>query len=96
MRAGITYREEKKATGQQQGWVTVKLFNLLIREMGPLLLKRGVWVDGEDLQRLLSGQSDLFWTGVLKGTLNGREVDKSAMRELAWPRERLCLTLEEA
>jgi hypothetical protein len=96
MRAGITHQEETKTTEQQEGWVTVKLFNLLIREMGPVLLKRGVWVAGEDLESLLSRQTDLFWTGVLKGTLNGRRIDKRTIPELAWPREGVLLTLEEA
>jgi hypothetical protein len=94
MRAGITYREEGKTLGQEEGWVRVKLFNLLIREMGPVLLEKGVWVIGEDLRQLFIDPRAPFWTGFLKGTLNGREMDQGALVELEWPQERVLLTLE--
>ena len=96
MRASITHREEGKTIGQGKGWVTVKLFNLLIREMGPVLLQRGVWVTGQDLQHVFSRQSDLFWTGLLKGTLNGHDIEATKLVELEWPKDRVFLTLEKA
>jgi hypothetical protein len=96
MRDSITHREDGKTIAQQEGWVTIKLFNLLIREMGPVFLKRGVWAHGDDLQHLFITQSQPFGSGFLKATLNGRDIDRAKMIELEWPRERVLLTLEEA
>lgn len=96
LRAGITYRETNNTVTQREGWVLVKLFNLLIKEMGPVFLKRGVWVTGEDLQHLLNRQSDLLKTVFLKVTLNGRDMDKNRADKLAWPRQGVFLVLKEA
>ncbi|MBW2369511.1 MAG: hypothetical protein JRH15_16695 [Deltaproteobacteria bacterium] len=36
----------------QDVFVTVKLFNLLVSELGPSLLKRGIWVSESELNKL--------------------------------------------
>jgi len=96
MRSQISYTQASERIPKREGTVVLKLFNLLTRELGPSLLKQGVWIQGKDLRSFLERQPDRFWTGVLKGTLNGREIDTAVMRELAWSRERVFLTLEEA
>jgi hypothetical protein len=53
-RGSITYREESADEGVlNNGHMTLKLFNLLLREMGPQVLERGLWMNGDDLIRLL-------------------------------------------
>lgn len=49
LREGITYRENETSDCSRIGLITVKLFNLLIDEIGPLFFSRGFWVLREDL-----------------------------------------------
>lgn len=49
LRGGITYHEMAAETLARRGTITVKLFNLLIRELGPAFLARGFRVDRSDL-----------------------------------------------
>ena len=49
LREGITYREKATEHHVRRGLITVKLFNLLIQDLGPRFLARGFFVDRNDL-----------------------------------------------
>jgi hypothetical protein len=50
-RGTITYQKEDDSTAAcHDGCITLKLFNLLISEMGPLFLERGIWVSSHVLR----------------------------------------------
>jgi hypothetical protein len=53
-RGAITYRETEPACMPSQGWVCIKIFNLLMAEMGPGLLRQGVLVKTVDLTEMLA------------------------------------------
>ncbi len=54
-RDSITYRpEETGAVTCKDGFITLKLFNMLMPELGPLFLERGVWISGRALQERLN------------------------------------------
>jgi hypothetical protein len=55
MRSAITHRPALAATAGGAELAEVKLFNLLIAELGPLLLARGVVVGREETEGLLAG-----------------------------------------
>jgi hypothetical protein len=40
LRSGITYRESDHHAVQQEGVITVKIFNTLLKELGPIFLKK--------------------------------------------------------
>jgi len=53
MRRGISHGEDSGATVSGSGTVLVKLFNLLLEELGPLILSRGLLLERDDLDDLL-------------------------------------------
>jgi hypothetical protein len=53
MRRQISHDVRSKTAAGSAVHVRVKLFNLVAREVGPGLLKRGVWVYGPDLKEFL-------------------------------------------
>jgi len=55
LRDAITYHETAADAGIRRGTITVKLFNLLIREIGPSFLRRGFRADLRDLQEAVPG-----------------------------------------
>ena len=54
MRDSITHQDEGTAQTSARGVITVKLFNFMLTEVGPLLLKRGIRLDAADLAALLN------------------------------------------
>ena len=53
MRQSITLNSEDAPASPKEGWVVLKIFNLLVSELGPQLLAAGIWLKGEDLTPLL-------------------------------------------
>src|SRR4030042_280183 len=51
MRNEISYQEQSQAITVHEGFVLLKLFNLLSPEIGPAILAGGVWLKGEELNR---------------------------------------------
>lgn len=93
MRITISHREETDSRDEQEGMVSLKLFNLLLKEMGPVFLKRGVWIRRKDLDDLLKRESDDFWTGVEKAILDGKERDLKRLSKMRWAGKKVLLQL---
>lgn len=74
LRSAITYHETAIACAAGEGWVGIKLFNLLMAELGPGLLRTGVLLGTSDLFDLLIDQKEEFQHGC-SATLDGKPVD---------------------
>lgn len=74
LRSQIAHREEEKGASRREGTIVLKLFNLLIDELGPNLLERGVIVRREDLKSLFVSLQENFWAGFKKAQVDGREI----------------------
>ena len=62
MRGGITHRADASQRGSVEGRITMKLFGMALRELGPRLLARGVELGGEELAQLLESlPEDCRW-----------------------------------
>jgi hypothetical protein len=58
LRQGISHVSEEGVAADASGTVRVKLFNLLLAELGPLILARGILLDSSELADLISGLPD--------------------------------------
>ena len=96
MRSQISYKQHAENIPRREGMVVLKLFNLLTRELGPSLLKQGVWIQGKDLQLFFKRQPDRFWAGCRKAMLDGEAIDLKELAGRGWPVERVFLKLEES
>ena len=63
LRSSITYREKGKPDGVHEGTVKIKLYNLLMKELGALFLMKGIYLSSSDLAGFLSNQPESFWSG---------------------------------
>jgi hypothetical protein len=84
LRSPIPQREMKTPILPKEGFVEVKLFNLLIRELGPVFLERGVLLSKNDFGEFLKGLPDEFWRGCKEIRVNGEEKDEVQLRSLSW------------
>ncbi len=74
----ITYHENDAQCVSGEGSVQVKLFNLLMAELGPGLLRKGVFVNSSDLREFLDGQPADFWRGCKQVFLDGNPAGNVA------------------
>jgi hypothetical protein len=85
LRSTISHQEQAEAERpQEEGMVSLKIFNILLKEMGPAFLKKGIWIRGKDLQNFIEGHSDSFWTRCKKATLDGKEIELNKVPEMKW------------
>ena len=84
-RDGLTHEEDAETVESHElGMVTMKLFNLLVRELGPVFLEKGIWVtkqDAESLVKRLASTELRFIDHVQK---DGRDVSKDELAGLDW------------
>ena len=74
IRASITRRNDggQQAAEDREGFVTVKLFNILIGELGLLFLARGIYVRAASLEDILRARDDLLPALCGQAYLDGR------------------------
>lgn len=61
MRGAITYRSGETDALAGYGEVRIKLFNLLLPELGPAFLQRGIMLPAAELSAFLTGRGTPFW-----------------------------------
>jgi hypothetical protein len=67
------------------GKISVKLFNLLIKDLGPIFLGRGVLVSAENIKNMLALLSVEDLQACTGATLNGRVMDPAKLPTLNLP-----------
>ncbi|MBI5849381.1 MAG: hypothetical protein HZB31_15795 [Nitrospirae bacterium] len=80
-RNAITYHEKADACSLKEGCVRIKIFNLLMAEMDPGLLQRGVFLKAEDLLIFMAGLSQDFWKGCRRTELDNTPVDLRKLKD---------------
>jgi hypothetical protein len=75
-RASISYRPgDYNKADYEEGIVQIKLFNLLVPEVGPGFLKRGIFVRKTCLDSFLKDQNPDFWSRCRSVTLDDNPVE---------------------
>jgi hypothetical protein len=75
MRNEISYQEQGTGVSIHEGFVLLKLFNLLPAEIGPTVLKRGIWLKGEKLNQLFKELSEEMATGYIDAKVDGQTLN---------------------
>jgi len=84
MRSQISHREVTNSEPLQEGVVFMKLFILVLKELGPTFLNRGFLINGRDLSDFFIRQPDDFWAGGHMARLGGKELDVAELLEMKW------------
>jgi hypothetical protein len=84
LRSSITYNEPDSHCAVAEGCVHLKLFNLLMKELGPDLLNKGIYLRSSHLAEFFSGQLLEFWQGCKEILLNGKPVRRDQLEKEDW------------
>ncbi len=85
LRSSITYEEKHSNYQSKEGTVTIKLFNLLMEELGPIFLKRGIFVTFPAMATFLTKQPDNFWKACKEILLDRKPVVYSILQKSNLP-----------
>jgi hypothetical protein len=81
LRSSITYRETGKPDRLHEGTVRIRLYNLLMKELGAKFLMKGIYISSSELVCFLSTQPDAFWMGCKGISLDGELFSIDALLE---------------
>ncbi len=81
LRSSITYCEEEIPAPVQEGTITVKVFNLLMEELGAVFLEKGITISCSVLVEFLLLQKENFWGEVKAVHLEGVSVTPRKLLE---------------
>jgi hypothetical protein len=81
MRNEISHQEQSQGMTVHEGFILLKLFNLLPAEIGPAVLGRGLWMKGEELNHFLMELPDELVAKCTESMLDGQAVDLKAFVE---------------
>jgi len=93
MRGSITHADDNQACAGSTGWVTLKLFNLILKELGPCFLNQGVSLDSKVLQDFFSEQGGDLLPDIQKIVWRDQEIDPKNILSIAWPQELIFLKI---
>src|SRR4030042_1220880 len=63
LRSQITCKQNQESQAIGKGQMTLKLFNLTVRELGPSLLERGIGIGAREAGGFFRGRAGDFWGG---------------------------------
>jgi hypothetical protein len=79
MRSQISYDSDSSEHHKGEFSVTLKLFNLVAKELGPGFLQRGVWLKGKQLQDFISENFDYLKKKCKSLKLDEQNIDLSKL-----------------
>jgi hypothetical protein len=82
LRENISYGGGSGTECQTEGLFTLKLFNMVAKELGPLFLEAGIVVSGKELAQFLDRTDDQFRKGWKAAELDGKPVDPDKLPAL--------------
>jgi hypothetical protein len=85
LRSAITYDRKVEGPSVKQGVIRVKLFNLVMADLGPSLLKLGIYVRANDFGHLLADQPSHFYEAVKTATVDGRPTEPVSLGKAYLP-----------
>jgi hypothetical protein len=81
MRSAITHQEVAAGGTGRIATVRVKLFNLLLPELGPEFLRRGILLSEAEIGVFFGEREEAFWTGCGNVLLDGSPVAPGRLRD---------------
>jgi hypothetical protein len=84
MRSQISHAIDSEAAYKKEEMVVLKLFNLLVREIGPIFLQNGIWLHGEELKEFIDRQGNMFDKGLLSVEIDGGQASLDRLQTTNW------------
>ena len=94
MRRQISHQNKAGHDSVADGVVMLKLFNLVALELGPGLLKQGIWVRGKQMENFFKKVPEYFWSGCRAAEIDGTPLTMEKIGHMEWKHRQVFLKLE--
>jgi len=84
MRSQISHDGSKAPPSKEAAPITLKLLNLVVKELGPTFLQNGILIKGKDLQEFIERRLEDLKINCLAVELNGKPVEIDSLRQVDW------------
>jgi hypothetical protein len=84
-RGSISCRSDGKNALSQEGHVVVKLFNLLVNDLGRIFLKQGILLKKKQLEDFFDNRPADFWPSLKSVYLNSQKISLDTWSEIKLP-----------
>ena len=82
LRSQISNDKTLSSAPKETGKIRLKLFNLVVKELGPNFLERGVWIKQEQLQDFISGNVDQLTKGCISAKIDGQDIESTEISNI--------------
>ncbi|HIJ55657.1 MAG TPA: hypothetical protein HPQ03_05980 [Deltaproteobacteria bacterium] len=93
LRGEISYDRDTACETTGECFIRVKLFNLLIKELGPLFLEKGIQVDSGTVSELFKNRRRRFLDGCRAAELDGKPIEPERLCEMELPKGEMFLQI---
>jgi hypothetical protein len=83
-RRTISLGDSPSRIDKDNHWIVLKLFNMIVKELGPGFLEKGIWVEGEKLQKFLTRHSEELRMHETSVDMNGEPADIHGLLKVDW------------
>ena len=83
-RRQISHNDNPSRIDKDNHWIVLKLFNMIVKELGPGFLAKGIWMEGEKLQKFLTRHSEELTMHETSGDMNGEPADIHGLLKVDW------------
>ena len=87
MRSQISYDKDISSAVSGTGRITLKLLNLIVKELGPTFLKRGIYIQTEEMLKFIERHAVILETGCIGSELDGKSFAIGRPQQIQSPRE---------
>ena len=74
MRVQISHDPNSTTLEFKEGKITLKLWNLIVKELGPNFLQQGIWIEAMEARSFMDRHWDALRPGCTSAELNGKSV----------------------
>jgi hypothetical protein len=84
MRSQISHEKDTPTSQLINGQITLKLWNLVVKELGPTFLEQGIWIQGEEIRSLIERNSDALKAGCKRVEMKEEPVELDSLQKIDW------------
>ena len=91
MRSQISHEENMPTSQLKDGIITLKLLNLVVKELGPTFLQNGILLKGEALQEFIESRLEDLKIKCVSAELEGKSVAIDHLQDITWKADQVFL-----
>jgi hypothetical protein len=84
MRKRISHEESKSSSQVLSAKITLKLMNIVAKELGPIFLQQGIWLKGQTLREFIERRMDDLKAGCRACELDRKPIEFTSLQGIDW------------